>query len=94
MIFEKSKDDVIRILRMVRKSNDYASFDAIECMMVVIPLYQSIDVDSGNSEVTVVVNSNTFYKVAYRHGTAKGKLDILIKSEIRDGKINEVLSAK
>jgi len=94
MIFEKGKDDVSNILRMIRKSNDHGTFDAYEVEIAIIPSYQSIDLDRFGSEISIIINSNVYYKICYHHGVAKVKLVSLIKSEIRDGKINEVLSAK
>lgn len=90
MIFEKGKDGVNVIYRTVRDHG----VESYECQLVSIPSYQSIDLDKYGSEITIAINSNIIYKVSYTHGTAKDKFTQLIKSEIRDGKINEVLSAK
>lgn len=87
MIFEKGIDDVLSVTRKVIKSNDYN-----ECNFVIIPSFQSMDVDKNNNEICIVINSNINYTIRYKYGTAMNKISSLIKSEVRDGKINDILS--
>jgi len=91
IILEKSKNGIISIWRFIRTSNDYGRFNKTEIESVFINSFDSIDCD-GISEILIIVNSNCQYKINLESGKTQDFISSIIKSEIRDEKINSILT--
>lgn len=90
MILETGINNIIDIYRMVRKINGtFEVFESSEIEYVFINSFESIDCD--NFEVRIIINSNLHYKCILK-GKNKDFISSLIKPEIRDQKIDTILS--
>jgi len=88
IILEKSKNGIISIWRFIRTSN---GVNKTEIESVFINSFDSIDCD-GISEILIIVNSSCQYKINLESGKTQDFISSIIKSEIRDEKINSILT--
>lgn len=91
IILEKGKNGIISIWRFIRTSNDHGYFNKTEIESVFINSFDSIDCD-GISEILIIVNSNCQYKINLGIGKTQDFISSIMKSEIRDEKINSILT--
>ena len=91
MIIIQNNVDVSNITRLVRRSDDYGHFDRVTVTKIFIKHFESIDINTQN-DVRIVVNSNTHYEIRLKNQfPADDFIQTIIKSEIREEKINKIL---
>lgn len=87
IILEKGKNNIRDIWRLDTKEGYYSA----EIGSVFINSFDSIDCGLG-PEIRIVVNSDCHYKINLNSGKTQDFISSIIKPEIRDQKINTILS--
>jgi len=88
IILEKGKNNIRDIWRLDRF--DSGSFNRTEIGSAFINSFDSIDY--RRNEIRIVVNSDCHYKINVNFGKTQDFISSIIKPEIRDQKINTILS--
>jgi hypothetical protein len=89
IILEKGKNNIRDIWRLDRF--DSGSFNRTEIGSAFINSFDSIDCELV-PEIRIVVNSDCHYKINVNFGKTQDFISSIIKPEIRDQKINTILS--
>jgi len=90
IILEKGKNNILDIWRLDRMSVGSDSFNIKEVDSAFINSFDSIDY--RRNEIRIVVNSDCHYKINVNFGKTQYFISSIIKLEIRDQKINTILS--
>lgn len=88
IILEKGKNNICDITRLDTRGGSY---NRTEIGSVFINSFDSIDCGLG-PEIRIVVNSDCHYKINLKSGKTQDFISSIIKPEIRDQKINTILS--